>query len=164
MSITGIHHIAISTPDADRLLEFYRDLLGMEVVFEGSWPVGTEQADAITALKGSSARQILLRCGTAYLELFEYHAPEARPGDPERPVCDHGITHLCLDVDDVEADYARLSEAGMRFHCKPQDLGFGVRTTYGRDPDGNVVELQELTPAGAHSFSTAAALDIAATA
>jgi len=32
----------------------------------------------------------------------------------------------------------------MTFHCPPQDLGPGMRTTYGRDPDGNVIELQEL--------------------
>ena len=153
--ITGIHHVAISTPDAERLLEFYRDLLGMEVVFGGAWLVGTEKADAITGLRGSSARQVLLRCGNAYVELFEYAAPAAEPGDPDRPVCDHGITHLCLDVEDLDAEYARLSEAGMRFHCPPQDLGGGVRTTYGRDPDGNVVELQELTPAE-HSFGVPA--------
>ena len=145
--ITGIHHVAISTPDADRLLAFYRDLLGMEVVFEQTWPVGTEQADAITALEGSSARQILLRCGNAYLELFEYAAPQPSLGDPERPVCDHGITHLCVDVQDLDGEYERLVEAGVPFHCGPQSLGGGVRTTYGRDPDGNVVELQELMPA-----------------
>jgi len=145
--ITGIHHMAISTPDAERLLGFYRDLLGMKVVLDHTWPVGTEAADAITALEGSSARQMLLRCGNAHVELFEYRAPEARPGDPDRPVCDHGITHLCLDVEDLDAEYERLKEAGVRFHCEPQDLPqFGVRTTYARDPDGNVVELQELTP------------------
>jgi hypothetical protein len=31
----------------------------------------------------------------------------------------------------------------MEFNCPPQDLSGGVRATYGRDPDGNVVELQE---------------------
>jgi catechol 2,3-dioxygenase-like lactoylglutathione lyase family enzyme len=144
MSITGMHHVAISTPDADRLLEFYRDLLGFEVVFGGTWPVGTAKADAITGLDGSSARQILLLCGNAYLEMFEYHSPDARPGDPRRPVCDHGITHVCVDVDDLDAEYERLSSAGVPFHAPPQDLGGGVRTTYGRDPDGNVVEFQEL--------------------
>jgi len=35
----------------------------------------------------------------------------------------------------------------MTFHCPPQDLG-GVRTTYGRDPDGNVIELQEVCEPG----------------
>ena len=146
MSINGIHHTAISTQDAERALAFYRDLLGLKVVFDQSWPTGTPRADAITGLSGSAARQILLRCGNAYLELFEFAAPEARAGDPDRPVCDHGITHVCFDVDDLDADYTRLRDAGVRFHCEPQDLGeFGVRTTYGRDPDGNVVELQELT-------------------
>ena len=58
-------------------------------------------------------------------------------------MCDHGITHLCLDVSDIDAEYARLKGAGMRFHCPPQDLG-AARATYGRDPDGNVVELQEV--------------------
>jgi len=35
----------------------------------------------------------------------------------------------------------------MTFHCPPQELGMDVRTTYGRDPDGNVIELQEVLSA-----------------
>ena len=150
--IAGIHHVAISTPDAERALGFYRDLLGFEPLFDQSWPPGTAVADRITALHGSSARQVMLRRGNAYLELFEYAAPEPRHGDPQRPVCDHGITHLCLDVTGLDAEYERLREAGVAFHCPPQDLGAGVRTTYARDPDGNVVELQELSPAE-HRFA-----------
>jgi catechol 2,3-dioxygenase-like lactoylglutathione lyase family enzyme len=133
--IGGIHHVAISTADAERLLAFYRDQLGFELVFDQTWPAGTEVADAITGLDGSAARQLLLRSENAYLELFEYASPPPKAGDPERPVCDHGITHLCLDVTDLDGEYERLREAGMTFHCAPQDLGFGVRTTYGRDPD-----------------------------
>jgi catechol 2,3-dioxygenase-like lactoylglutathione lyase family enzyme len=148
----GIHHVAISTPDIERSLRFYRDLLGLEVLYGGSWPAGTAVADRITGLEGSSARQVLLGAGNAYLELFQYGAPTPAPGDPGRPVCDHGITHLCLDVDDLDAEYERLCAAGMKFHCPPQDLGTGVRTTYGRDPDGNVVELQELA-SGEHPFA-----------
>lgn len=144
--IAGLHHVAISTPDVDRALAFYRDLLGFAVVFDQTWEPGTEVADRITALRGSAARQLLLRAGNLYVELFEYRAPAAAAGDPRRPVCDHGITHLCLDVTDLDAEYARLCDAGVAFHCPPQDLGHGVRTTYARDPDGNVVELQELTP------------------
>jgi len=151
--ITGIHHIAISTPDMERSLAFYRDLLGLEPVVDQGWPRGTAMADAITRLEGSSARQVLLRAGGAYVELFEYVSPPAAPGDPERPVCDHGITHLCLDVLDLDADYGRLVAAGVVFHCPPQDLRGGVRCTYARDPDGNVVELQELTPAGTHPLA-----------
>jgi glyoxylase I family protein len=145
--IHGIHHIAISTGDMERALRFYRDLLGFEVAWHGSWPAGTAAADRITALEGSAARQVMLRSGNAYVELFEYTAPAPRPGDPKRPVNDHGITHLCFDVTDLEAEYERLTAAGIEFHCPPEDLGGGVRTTYARDPDGNVVELQELASA-----------------
>ena len=142
--IRGIHHTALSTPDLDRMLAFYRDLLGLEVVSEFAWPAGTELADRITGLEGSAARAAMLRAGNAHIELFQYTSPEPGRLDPERPVCDHGITHICLDVVDVDAEYERLRAAGMRFHCPPQDLGPDVRTTYGRDPDGNVLELQEV--------------------
>ena len=48
---------------------------------------------------------------------------------------------------DIDEEHKRLSEAGMRFHCPPIDAGKGLRATYGRDPDGNVVELLEVLDA-----------------
>jgi catechol 2,3-dioxygenase-like lactoylglutathione lyase family enzyme len=142
--IRGIHHTAISTKDLDRALTFYRDLLGFEVVLEFEWPEGTEFADSITGLMGSAARVAMLRAGNAHIEIFEYSSPPPKEGDPGRPVCDHGITHICLDVVDIETEYERLKAAGMIFHCPPLDLGIS-KATYGRDADGNVVELQEVT-------------------
>ena len=35
--IRGIHHVAISTPDLDRLIAFYRDVIGMELVKVSGW-------------------------------------------------------------------------------------------------------------------------------
>jgi len=145
--IRGIHHTAISTANLERALAFYRDLLGFRVVFEFAWPAGMEVADRITGLKDSSARAVMLHAGNVIVELFEYASPTPRPGDPRRPVSDHGITHICLDVTDLDAEYERLTRAGVTFHCPPQDLGVGLRTTYGRDPDGNVIELQEVLDA-----------------
>ena len=141
--IRGIHHTAISTGDIQRALGFYRDLLGFEVVLEFAWPKGTEPADQITGLDSSAAKVVMLQAGNTFVELFEYEAPRPAPGDPTRPVCDHGITHIALDVRDIHAEYERLSAAGMRFHCPPLDMGAG-KATYGRDPDGNVVELMEV--------------------
>ena len=149
--LLGLHHVAISTPDADRLLGFYRDQLGFEVVFDQSWEPGAELADTVLGLKGTSGRQVLLRTGNAYLELFEFWSPPGRAGDPGRPVCDQGYTHLCIEVDDLDDTYQRLVAAGVPFHSPPQDLFPGVRTCYSRDPDGNVVEIQGLAPQ--HPFS-----------
>ena len=127
---------------------FYRDVIGAELVRESGWPVGSPIVDQIVGLEGSSARTATFRLGNAYLELFQYDTPEAARQDPRRPVHDHGYTHFCLDVVDIDEEYERLSRAGMTFHCPPPaaaSVGSGtLRSTYGRDPDGNVIELQEL--------------------
>ncbi len=142
--IHGIHHTAISCTDIDRSLHFYRDLLGFEEVFSFDWQVGSATLDNITGLKDSAARVVMLKTGNACVELFEYASPVPKVAEARRPVCDHGITHLCLEVTDIEDEYARLCAAGMEFHCPPQQVGDSLRATYGRDPDGNVVELLEV--------------------
>jgi catechol 2,3-dioxygenase-like lactoylglutathione lyase family enzyme len=153
--LLGLHHVAISTPDADRLIAFYRDQLGFKVAADQSWRPGVDVADAVLGLERSAGRQVLLRIASgAYLELFEFSQPVGRTGDPDRPVCDHGYTHLCIDVDNVDEVHERLSAAGVRFHSPPVDLFPGVRTCYSRDPDGNVVEIQQLTPRD-HPFAVA---------
>jgi len=141
--IRGVHHVAISTPNMERLLGFYRDLIGFEVVMSTEWPKGTEQVDSVLGLKNSSAKQTMLRLGNLCIEMFEFSSPEPAPMDPKRPVCNHGHTHMCFDVTDIEEVHARLVAAGIEFHVPPQDFG-SVKATYGRDPDGNVFELQEL--------------------
>ncbi len=138
------HHAAISTPDLDRLIDFYCQQLGCEVAWTFGWASGSDAADALTSLDGSAARAAMLRLGDSYLELFEFSAPRPQPRSGERPVNAHGITHVCIEVQDLHSEYARLSAAGMRFHCPPlaQESGY---VAYGRDPDGNVVELLEFT-------------------
>jgi len=142
--IHGIHHTAISSGDIERSLRFYRDLLGFEEVFKLNWEIGTKTLDDITGLTDSSARVVMLKAGNACVELFEYATPAPKPSEDRRPVCDHGITHLCLQVSDIDDEYERLKAAGMVFHCPPQEVGDSLRATYGRDPDGNVVELLEV--------------------
>lgn len=142
--IHGIHHTAISTSDMQRALRFYRDLIGFQEEWSSTWEVGTAVVDKIVGLKDSSAQVVMLKLGDAHIELFQYATPHPKPGEPNRPVCDHGITHLCLRVTDIDTEYERLKGAGMVFHCPPQEAGKGFRATYGRDPDGNVVELLEV--------------------
>jgi len=140
--IRATHHTAISTPDLERLVGFYRDVLGFKVLFDLGWPAGSELSDKITGLEGSAARFAMLEAGAARLEIFQFESPAPKPSGPDRPVCDHGFTHVGFTVDDVDAAYEQFKAAGMTFHCPPQDLGEG-RVTYGRDPDGNVVEIMK---------------------
>ena len=142
--IIGFHHAAISTPDLDRCVTFYKDVVGCEEAWSFAWPTGSPAADEMTGLEGSAARAIMLKLGETYLEIFEFSAPTPKQQTETRPVCDHGITHICLLVKNLHDEYQRMKSAGMHFHSEPltQDSGYVV---YGRDPDGNVVELIEFT-------------------
>jgi catechol 2,3-dioxygenase-like lactoylglutathione lyase family enzyme len=142
--LIGFHHAAISTPDLDRFVSFYKGVLGCEEAWSFAWDAGSAEADAVTGLQNSAARAVMLKLGESYLEVFEFSSPPATAAEDDRPACDHGITHICLQVSDIHTEYERMKSAGMRFHCppQPQDTGF---VTYGRDIDGNIVELLEFT-------------------
>ena len=148
--IRAIHHVALSTANLERLQAFYCGLLGFTELSRTTWKGDQHKIDLVMALPGTAATTVMLQLGATCVELFQFEAP-AQPvqraqlvwAEGDRPVHKHGITHLCFDVDDVEAEYQRLLAAGVRFHTPPQDFG-AVRATYGRDPDGNVFELQQL--------------------
>jgi len=151
--IRGIHHVAISTPNLQRIVDFYTNVIGAEQVYDGGWEAGSDVIDTIVGLKKSHAKQAMLRLGNAYLEFFEYVTPAGKPKDPAYGVNDHGYTHFCLDVQDIDAEYQRLLAAGVAFNCPPPDFpGGAIRATYGRDPDGNVIELQQISDPG-HDFA-----------
>jgi catechol 2,3-dioxygenase-like lactoylglutathione lyase family enzyme len=145
--IKGVHHVAMSTRNIDRLKAFYRDRFGFEVVYERE-KAGepNSSSDAIFGLKNASFRMVMLKGPNIFVEMFEFASPEGRPSDPQRPVCDAGITHLCLSVTDIHGEYSRLKDAGVSFHCPPQKRPGIGQATYGRDPDGNVFELIETDP------------------
>lgn len=142
--IRGVHHTSLSTNNFDRMVHFYRDLLGCSPVMELGWGAGNESADAVVGLKDTAVNCVLLRAGNMFIEIFEYLNPRGAPGNPARPACDSGLTHICFDVVDVDAEYERLRAAGIAFHTPPVDVHGILRTTYGRDPDGNIFELQEI--------------------
>jgi catechol 2,3-dioxygenase-like lactoylglutathione lyase family enzyme len=135
-----IHHTAISTPNLERLVDFYERVFHFKRVSGFGWPRGVGSINAVLGLADSAAKAAMLRSGDSMLELFEFAQPVPKPQNESRPVSDHGYTHICLLVEDVDEEQARCEALGMKFHCpaqKTDELWF----TYGRDPDGNVIEL-----------------------
>ncbi|MBL8267090.1 VOC family protein [Steroidobacter sp.] len=143
--IRGIHHVAVHVNNLDRMVDFYRQAFGFEVLDDGfSWR-DSEMLDQILDVPGSAGRGVMLRAGTCYLELFEFASPAPESSRPLRPF-DKGYTHFCVDVTDIEQEYHRLISLGMTFGKRtPIDVGH-VKTLYGRDPENNVIEIQETTP------------------
>jgi catechol 2,3-dioxygenase-like lactoylglutathione lyase family enzyme len=139
--IRGIHHVGVHVRDLERMTKFYREAFGFEIVLEHSWkddPV----TDRVIDVSGSAARMCMMRAGTCYIELFQYSAPEPVSTRRLRPF-DKGYTHLCVDVTDIDEEYERLRGAGMTFGDRaPIDLGL-VKTIYGYDPEGGLIEIQQ---------------------
>jgi len=142
--INGLHHVAICTEDLDRILPFYRDILGLDAQAILGWEAGNEVADRLFGLKDSSARHVMLRCGNTFLSLMELSVQPSLEHGPGRAEPRTGIGHLCLDVTDLDAEYRRLVAAGVTFWSPPQHVGEGVWTVFGTDPEGNLLQLQEV--------------------
>lgn len=154
--INGIHHVSLATADMDAFLGFYRDLMGLPLVSDGMMEPGVpfeglyEAFQTVVGLPGNRARVAHLTAGNVHIEVFQYLDPVPRPGEA-RPAQDVGIRHLAFDVTDIDAEYARLKAAGVPSLSEPQNMGpFGLRSVYLRDPDHNIVELQEVLP-GSHA-------------
>lgn len=144
--IQGVNHVAISVPDLGKAIQFYCDLLGFRKVEQASWTstsAMSEAAEQLMGIPGTAADAAHLRGSNMLIELFQFRDCNARPQDPDRPVVDHGITHICLAVQDLDREFERLRAAGMRFDGVPTKVAPGVRSVYGRDPFGNVIELEE---------------------
>jgi catechol 2,3-dioxygenase-like lactoylglutathione lyase family enzyme len=124
----------------------------MEVVRERDF--SGEVYERILELKRPRGKLAILEAGTMRIELFEFSNPLPRSADPARQVCDHGITHFCVEVSDIKQTYERLKAAGVYFNCPPMDFSGIAKATYGRDPDGNLFELLELAQPASERTST----------
>ncbi|MGH6962228.1 MAG: VOC family protein [Dongiaceae bacterium] len=134
--------MAVHVRDLERMMKFYKDAFGFEIVGEVfSWD-NSEFIDRIVDVPNSAARGAMLRCGNCYMELFEYLKPAPSSTEPKLPY-DKGYTHFCVDVTDIEQEFERLRSLGMSFNQPgPIDVGH-VKTIYGRDPEGNLIEIQQ---------------------
>ena len=143
MAIRGAHHVNLAVEDLDLMRDFYVEGLGFTEVVAFDWGPD-DVAILVTGVKRSAARMAMVQCSNLIVELIQYLKPETRIGDRCEPYS-RGYTHICLEVTDIDAEYDRLKDHGMTFHAPPtalEDRNF--RAIYGRDPEGNLIELQEL--------------------
>jgi len=140
--IHGIHHVGIHCKDIDRMIRFYNEAFGFEVVGEKFHLHDSPELDCVIATPDADVVGAMLKAGNAYLELFQFNAPDPDSEAPKQPY-DKGYTHFCIDTDDIHAVMPRLKAAGMDFKGRDAvDCGT-VKTLYGWDPEGNIIEIQQ---------------------
>ena len=140
-----LHHTGLTVSDLERSLYFWRDAMGMEVLFQQEKVGG--YLEAIVGEPGAHVRMAHLAFGGAgpRIELFQYLAPGG--GRHFSRPADQGFAHVCVACDDLGEWLERLIAAGGTPFSEPVEIDTGVnrggRGVYLRDPDGHVVELFE---------------------
>ena len=137
-----LHHVGLRVRDPAATASFLRAVAGFEPA----------------AVPSPFGGAMLLRGRNLYVELEHCPAP-ARAAD--RPVNEAGITHLCLQGPDAARLRDAALAAGARFHGPLVDLGTGHLYIYGRDPEGNVFEIESVPYADPDEAAWAAHIAIA---
>ncbi len=138
-------HLVVGVTDMDRALAFYRDVIGMEVVFETL--ISGEPFDAVLqATRKQEGRVVGGLLGGLMVELLSLGT---NPPDQGRRRGITGIHNVSLSVPDLDDAHRRISDAGYTPDQEPFEIG-GVRMFFVKDPDGTPVEFIEL-PDGARS-------------
>ena len=140
--ILGAHHTSFTVADLERSLAFWRDGLGLEVLFTRE--VREDYFDRIVGLANCVVKAAMLRLPGGYLvELFEYIQPRGQACRP-RP-CDPGSCHLSLLVDDLPAFVQKLRTQGLALDREPVPITAGPNrggyALYLPDPNGVLIEL-----------------------
>ncbi|MFI1659995.1 VOC family protein [Streptomyces sp. NPDC020472] len=148
IGLTRGAHVGISVSDLDVAIDFYQALTGRPPVAQGtmhSVPFGKSQG-----LSDANLRYATINIDGLGIDLIEFQDPVGwrTNGAANRP----GSMHLCFKVDDFDAVYKRMKEAGYDFlgddytflagEVTP-DAALGTRVAYFNDPDGTNLEIIE---------------------
>ena len=125
--IRRIDHTTITVSNLQRSVDFYTGLLGFVIDHE-MW------------IPESSLKIAFLRVGDTILELFGVAEYTGSAISEVNEVI--GYKHICLRVDSVDEEYARLHAAGVPFYITPTNVQ-NVRIAFFKDPDGLAIELIE---------------------
>lgn len=126
-NFTDLAHAAFSVKDVDRTLAFYEQL-------------GIREAFRLHHDDGTLMLVYLHVAGDRFIEIF----PGGSGSDPKRK---ESFMHLCLLTEDLHAAVEALRAAGVALDREPTT---GLDTNlqaWISDPDGNAVELMQLSPA-----------------
>ena len=118
--ITGVVGVTFWTQDLEKMYRFYHDVLQL--------PLHSNHGDFIA-----------FELGEVRFNIGLHDRVDGCSKDPFR-----SMPHL--GVDDIHAVAVRLEKAGVEFIRRPEQESWGGWVATFHDPDGNVLQLLQLTP------------------
>jgi glyoxylase I family protein len=138
--IKQLAHLCLKTSQLDRMTSFYCDALGASIRFRYLNPAG-HPVGSYFDLGGGT-----------FVEIFDHADAHRRSGSPKpleglEDPCDPWLSrynHFCLQVDGLDAYVAVLESRGVEVTGRKTGNDRS-RQAWIKDPDGNLIELQEYT-------------------
>ena len=140
-------HVALVSPDLDRLVEFYSLLFDAEPNRRTNRASGP-RFDEVAGYDDVMIRAAWFDIGNMILEMWQFVNPVTP--EPEKPpsIEDLGYNKVAFEVSELHKEYERLTALGVAFLSSPTMSVDGWEVCL-RDPDGNLISLiQPQTEAG----------------
>ena len=147
-----LHHVGIAVRDMEKSIEFYRDVLGLQI-FQDEVISGPEVDEGLM-VKDARVRMVLVTDESFNMvELLGWESPPHVERPPEhRRFTSTGIVEVAFMVDDLEEVEKRLREHGCSFRTPVWRFGSDLESyggaeawiRYVEDPDGVQVELMQV--------------------
>jgi glyoxylase I family protein len=135
-------HVAVSVKDMEKAIAFYRDVIGLEKVFDREF---SDPMDKLIGAADAKVRIVHMRLGDSVVELFDYTHPKGRDPLPDPQQSDFGLIHIGFRVTNFHETYRELCQRGVRFLGEPVEIRPGVFVAYFRGAEHEVCEMREIT-------------------
>jgi len=146
-SIIGFNHVGITVKDLDVMLAFYQSATRFDLL-DRSMIQNNKSVNQLYGQDSMVYERAILKGPNMLLELTQFENQQDRDLSkmpPEGP----GMTHTCYQSPDTKSGYQSFKKAGIEMLSRgddPIDLGgYGVTYAYGHDPEGNMVELEQMS-------------------
>ncbi|BBX64988.1 hypothetical protein MSAS_41620 [Mycobacterium saskatchewanense] len=143
--ITGLAHSGVCVPDCEAAVAFYRDVLGLRVLSPPYVMAGNAIRNDMGELVSDPSMKAAIvgfpGDGDRVLEVIEYLGADGTARCAA--LTEHGLSHVGLICEDIDATRAELERKGVRFLVSGIAEVARVRTTWFADPWGVVFILVE---------------------
>ena len=126
-TICGIGHLAMNARDMEKTLNFYCGVLGLKHAF------------TLRDAEGNPWIEYLKVADSNFIELFY-------PKSDISLATNSTYNHVCLRVEDIHAAEKALDGAGWEVDIRPKQGADANWQMWVRDPDGNRIELMQISP------------------
>jgi catechol 2,3-dioxygenase-like lactoylglutathione lyase family enzyme len=127
IGLSRANHVGIVVSDLDKAIRFYEALTGTKIANRDV--VGGSRMAAVQGLDKVLIQYANVHLDNLNIDLLQYDEPAAKKAT--YATNDIGAMHLCFEVDDIDAVFKRMRDAGIEFQGEPMTFEAGDKLKHG---------------------------------